>query len=299
MPSIKHAFRFINASFKLALKHPQLQEPWLTLAIGSLVILFAWFLPTALVAGLLGLTPWGLTLLGLLAVCVLSGLWVWGEMVALLTARGMNEIDKPGDTEPLSNWQFLKKHGMAIFTLTLTKPVLWLGQKIKGLFSPKAGLTNDRNLWLKAQLLGLPVIVVDGLPLKAALGRLDRIVKENLLPIREKLVRVRLVAAIVHLLLMGVGFFLAFWLGLKLAGPEVTHPWQRIMAAGIAMLVGWVPTFIGCLFSSYTRACYGTALYQWVQNVETARSTGNPEAAQPPAILRQVLGTGRTPIKDN
>ncbi len=299
MQSIKHAFRFINASFKLALKHTQLQEPWLNLAVGSLIILFAWFLPMALVAGLLGLTPWGLVLMGLLAVCVLSGLWVWGEMVALLTARGMNEIDQTPETEALSNWQFLKKHGMAIFTLTLTKPVLWLGQKIKQLFSPKASPADDRQLWLRAHLLGLPVIAVEGLTLKAALGRLDQIVKENLLPIREKLVRVRLIAVVFHLLFMGLGIVLSFWLGLKLAGPEVSNPWQRILAVGIAMLVGWVPTFIGGLFSSFTRACYATALYQWVQNVETARSTSNPEAAQPPNILRQVLGTGRTPIKDN
>lgn len=299
MQSIKHAFRFINASFKLALKHTQLQEPWLNLAIGSLIILFAWFLPMALVAGLLGLTPWGLVLMGLLAVCVLSGLWVWGEMVALLTARGMNEIDQTPETEALSNWQFLKKHGMAIFTLTLTKPVLWLGQKIKQLFSPKASPADDRQLWLRAHLLGLPVIAVEGLTLKAALGRLDQIVKENLLPIREKLVRVRLIAVVFHLLFMGLGIVLSFWLGLKLAGPEVSNPWQRILAVGIAMLVGWVPTFIGGLFSSFTRACYATALYQWVQNVETARSTSNPEAAQPPNILRQVLGTSRTPIKDN
>ena len=298
MQSVKYAFRFISASFKLALKHTQLQEPWLTLGIGSLVILFAWFLPTALVAGLLGLKPWGLALMGLLAVCVLSDLWVWGEMVALLTARGLVTIDQSSETETPSNWQFLKKHGMAIFTLTLTKPVLWLGQKIKGLFTAKNKPADNRYLWLKAQLLGLPVIAVEGLPLKDALGRLDQIVKENLLPVREKLVRVRLVAVIAHILLMGVGIFLALWLGLKLAGPEVSNPWQRILAVGIAMLVGWVPTFVGVLVSSFTRTCYGTILYQWAQNVETARSTGNPDAAQPPAILRQVLGTGRTPIKD-
>ena len=298
MQPIKHAFRFINASFKLALKHTQLQEPWLNLAIGSLVILFAWFLPTALVAGLLGLTPWGLALMGLLAVCVLSDLWVWGEMVALLTARGMHEIDQTSETETLSNWQFLKKHGGAIFVLTLTKPVLWMGQKIKQLFSSKASPADDRQLWLKAHLLGIPVVAVEGLTLKAVLERLAQIVRENLLPIREKLVKVRLVAVIVHILLMGLGISLAFWLGLKLAGPEVSNPWQRIMATGIAMLVGWVPTFIGGLFSSFTRTCYATALYQWVQNVETARRTNNPEAAQTPGILRQVLGTGRTTIKD-
>ena len=299
MQSIKHAFRFIGASFSLALKHTQLQEPWLTLGIGSLVILFAWFLPMALVAGLLGLTPWGLALTGLLAVCVLSDLWVWGEIVALLTARGMSEINQTSETEAPSNWQFLKKHGMAIFTLTLTKPVLWLGQKLKQLFSPKANPGDDRRLWLNTPLLALPVIAVEGLTLKGALQRLDQIVKENLLPIREKLVRVRLIAAVVHLLFMGIGIALAFWLGLKRAGPEVSNPWQRILAVGIAMLVGWVPTFIGGLFSSYTRACYATALYQWVQNVETARSTSKPKAAQPPNILRQVLGTGQTPIKDN
>jgi hypothetical protein len=299
MQSIKHAFQFIGASFSLALKHTQLQEPWLTLGIGSLVILFTWFIPTALVAGFLGLVPWGLALTGLLAVCVLFNLWVWGEMVALLTARGMNAIDQNPETEALSNWQFLKNHGMTIFTLALVKPVLWLGQAIKQLFTPKANPVNDRNLWLKAHTLALPVIAIDTLSLKETLTRLQQIVKDNLLPIRERLVRVRLIAGVIQFLFMAAGIFLAFWLGVKLAGPEVVNPWQRILAVGIAMLVAWVPTFLGILFSSFTRACYATALYQWVQNGETARSTGNAETTQPPNILRQVLGTGRTQIKDN
>ena len=106
---------------------------------------------------------------------------------------------------------------------------------------------------------------------------INQIVKENLLPVREKLVRVRLVAVIAHILLMGVGIFLALWLGLKLAGPEVSNPWQRILAVGIAMLVGWVPTFVGVLFSSFTRTCL------WHGIVSMGTKCGNrPQHRQPP-----------------
>jgi hypothetical protein len=294
MQSIKHAFRFIGAGFSLALKHPQLQEPWFTLGIGSLILLIAWFLPMALVIGLLGLTPWGLALIGLLATLAWADLSLWGEITALLTSRAMIAIDGEPPTEAQPNLQLLKKHFGAVIQLALIAPVLWIG----GLFRSKSPPINERNLWLKAHTLALPVIAIEDLPLKEALERLRQIGKQNLLPIRENFIRVRLVAGLVQLLLTAVGVFLAFWLGLKLGGPEVTNPWQQIMAVGIAMLVAWVPTFIGILFGNYTRICYATALYQWVQNVETARSTGNAETSQPPTILRQVLGSGRSALKD-
>jgi len=296
MHSIKHAFRFIGASFSLALKHPQLQEPWFTLGIGSLVILFAWFLPMAAAAAFLGLTPWGLGLIGLLSVCVLSDLWVWGEMTALLTARAMDSSDDISNEEKTPNLQFLKKHGKAVFTLPLAKPVFLIGDAIRRVFTSKI---NERVLWLRAHTLALPIIAHDGLPLKETITRLQQVVKENLLPIREKFVRVRLVAGLTQLLLTAAGIFLAFWLGLKLAGPEISNPWQRILAVGIAMLAGWAPTFIGILFGSFTRTCYATSLYQWVKHVETARSNNKTEPALPPEILSQVLGTGRRQIKES
>ena len=290
MQSTKHAFQFIGASFSMALKYPQLQEPWFILGVGSLVILFFWFLPLAAVAALLGLSPWGLALTGLLVVCAIADLWIWGEMVALLTARAMNKIYTELEDEGLSNLDFLKNHGKAILTLSIVKPVLLLWQAIKRLTNSKS---KERNLWLKAHTLALPIIAAEELSLKETLERLRLVVKENLLPIQEKLVQVRLVSGLIQFLLTGAGIVLAFWLGLKLGGPEETGPWQQVLAVGIAMLVGWLPTFIGILFSSYSRTCYATALYQWAKNVEKAHNTGNIDSAQPPQILRQVLGSGR------
>lgn len=290
MQSTKHAFQFIGASFSMALKYPQLQEPWFILGVGSLVILFFWFLPLAAVAALLGLSPWGLALIGLLVVCAIADLWIWGEMVALLTARAMNMINTEPEDESLSNFNFLKKYGNAILTLSIAKPVLLFWQALKRLVHSKG---NERNLWLKTHTLTLPIIAAEGLPLKEALDRLRQVVKENLLPIQEKLVQVRLVSGLIQFLLTAAGIVLAFWLGLKLGGPEKTGPWQQVLAVGIAMLVGWLPTFIGILFSSYARTCYATALYHWAKNVETSHNTGNIESAQPPQILRQVLGSGR------
>jgi hypothetical protein len=86
--------------------------------------------------------------------------------------------------------------------------------------------------------------------------------------------------------------------GLKIADPAVVGPWQRVLAAGIAMLIAWLPTIIGIMFSTFARSCYATALYQWVRNVAAARESGDTTKAQPPAILAQVLGMTNQPQKD-
>lgn len=295
MQSIKRALRFIGGSFSLALKFPQLQEPWFTLGVGSLAILFVWFLPIGLAAGLLGLAPSGLALIGLLAVFTLVALLLWGEIVALLTSRAMATIAGEPLSKTIPNRKILSSHGGAVIQLALAAPVFRLAQ----IFISKSSPAYERSLWFRVHSLALPVIAAEGLSLSETLDRLRQIVRGKFLPIQEKLVPVRFVAGVIQLILMATGVFLAFWVGLKLAGPQVINPWQRVMAAGIAMLVAWAPTFIGILLSSFTRTCYATALYQWTRNVETARSTGEADKAQPPDILRQVLGTGQIPKKDN
>jgi hypothetical protein len=296
--SLKHAFRFISASFSLALKNTGLQEPWFYLGLGELAILFMWFLPLALVAGLIGLSPVGMVLIGLLSVFLLTSLLIWGEITALLTAQACWAITSEADPDAQPNLQKLKTHGLDILTLALTLPGLNLFQSIKQLFSPKDNQPDERAIWLEAHYLTLPVIAIERLNLSETVARVKQIVKDNLLRFRIDLIRVRLVANLVQILLLAGGIILAFVVGLNIADPQTAGPWRRILAAGISLLVAWIPIVIGVLFSSFTRTCYTTALYQWVRNVETTRNASETIKTSPPVILQQVLGTTTSSKKE-
>lgn len=294
MQAIKSAFRFIGASFSLALKHTQLQEPWFTAGLGGLLILFIGFLPIAAVTLLLGLTPLGLILIGLLAVLILVALMIWGNLTTLQTARVFINIDagEPEAAQTKLGWLF--SHIGDVAALNLMLPGLVLVDAIKNFIAPQAAAEGEEVDWLPARTLALPVTAVDDLPLKATLARLRQVVSGNLLRFRTNLIPVRPVVAVVQTLLTAGGVALAFAVGTNIADPQTASGWQRVLAAGIAMLIAWFPTMIGVLFGSFSRICYASALYEWTENVAAARQAGQAAKAQPPAILGQALGTGKS-----
>jgi hypothetical protein len=133
--AIRNAFRFIKASLSLALKQVQLQEPWFALALGGLVILFIWFLPIGAVTWLIGLTPLGLSLIGLLALLALVSLLIWGEITTLLTSHSFASIGSDEIDDMPGNLNFLGAHAGAVLVLTLTLPLLSLGNWLRNLFA--------------------------------------------------------------------------------------------------------------------------------------------------------------------
>lgn len=299
MQAIKNAFRFIKASLSLALKQVKLQEPWFTLGLGSLALLFIWLLPIGAVAGLIGLTPLGLTLLGLLALLALVSLLLWGEVTVLLMSQTFAALETADPEAPPSNLKFLSAHAGTVILLALTLPLLALGNGLRNLFAKPESVPAEKSRWLKARTLALPVVAVEGATFQETLDRLRQIVSDNLLRFREDLIKVRLVAGLIEALLIVLGVGLGFAVGLKIADPAIVGPWQRVLAAGIAMLIAWVPTIIGIMFSTYTRACYATSLYQWTRNVAAARERGAGSKAQPPAILAEALGTPNQSMKED
>jgi hypothetical protein len=296
--AIRNAFRFIKASLSLALKQIQLQEPWFALALGGLVILFVWFLPVGVVIWLIGLTPLGLSLIGLLALLALVSLLIWGEITALLTSRAFATIGLEAAEDQPTSLKFLSAHAGAVLVLALTLPLLSLGNWLHTLLAKPDAEPDEKSRWLAARTLALPVIANEGPSLQATQERLQQIVRDNLLRFREDLIKVRLVAGVIEALLIVLGIALGFVVGLKIADPTLASAWSQVLAAGVAMLVAWLPTIIGIMFSTFARSCYATALYQWVRNVAAARESGDTTKAQPPAILAQVLGMTNQPQKD-
>lgn len=291
MRSIKQAFRFIQASFSLALQHAQLQEPWFILGLGSLIVLLIGFIPIAVVVGWIGLKPIGMILIGLLTAMTLVDLLIWGEITSLRTAQAFSAIEEHSSEEPTSHLNNLSRHGFDILTLELIVPMLRFFKWLRSLFRPNISRIDENRQWLEAYPLALPIIALEDLPLRYALARLQQIVKDNLLRFQVRLIPVRLVAILTQITLIAVGILLAFIVGINIAAPMTATPWQRVLAAGISALIAWFPTLIGIIFSSFTRTSYATSLYLWARNVESARQTGNLESAQPPALLRQILGS--------
>lgn len=294
MNPVKLAFRFVRASFSLALEHPSLQEPWFVLGLGGLAIVFVWFLPLAAVVGFIGLTPIGLLLTGLIAFFLWSSLWLWGEFMRLRTSQVFEGIITAGeyDRSERQPWiRFLPD----ILTLSLSSLPMRLSDGLQKLFSPNRSVQTQKQIWHQASWLALPLMAGEGLHLKAAFDRIKTIVYQNLVRFQTHLIAVRPLAVLFHMLMSLLGLILAFWVGIRIADPLTAAPGRRILAAGIALLIAWLPTQIGILFSSFIRSCYTTALYQWVRNVENARGSGENQQAQPPQILAQVMGS--SPLK--
>jgi hypothetical protein len=286
---LTYAFRFIYSVFKLSENNLRLQKPWMSLAVGSLVLLLLWFLPLALVVSLIGLQPAGLMMIGLICVLIALSLAVWGEVMALQTSRvfdGMiDEQDNPesaGDQTEKSN-EFTGD--VASYLLSL--PGLRFRKFLNENFSKdKSQLPS----WVEDAYLVLPVMANENMVLDQAEKRVEQIAAENRIKVRPDLMSVNLLARIVQWILMIIGVVVGFVVARNIADPLSDEILIQILATGIGLLIAGFFTTAGILFSAFSRICYHTALYRWARNVEVAAQTGAPEKAAPPVILTQALG---------
>ncbi len=286
--NLRNAFRFINASLKLILKPPRLLKPWLIfLAVGA-GILIVGLIPLSAVIGLMGLFPLGLLLIGFFSLFLLAALLIWAEISTLLiippfalrSGSGAKLADPPS--------QVFKQHWQDILIQSLLLPTPVVIDTFQHLFNPKKA---SQNPWLEARYLLTPIIALENLSFSEAVERLKEMIQNNLLRFRPGLVRVRLVTWLTTGMMILIGSSLALIIGLNIAPPLESGPWRLILALSLSWLVLWVFTSLGLAFSAFLRACYHTALMEWVQNVEKARSTGDPDSSGPPEILGKVLST--------
>ncbi len=297
MQSIKYAFRFIKKSLQLAVKHEELQKPWMILSLGNLALMMMGFLPLALTVGLIGLRPIGLIFVGFISTLLVFCLRVWGEITSLSTSQIFDRLilEKPAASESENNHQGFMDHWDDIFMSVLTLPVVRFFHGIRNLINQKSA---EEPTWLKASGLRLPVIAQEDLDLESATLRVGEMVELNLLRIRPEFIGVNLVSRVIEWLLLVIGIVLGFVVSFKLANPLTAGPWRLILGAGIGLLLGGVFTTLGVAFSTFARASYHTALYRWGQNSAMAQRSGDAEQAVPPMILGQVLGRYSTGKKE-
>lgn len=287
MQRLRHAFRFIGASFKLALTHPQLLRPLLFLGVGSLLLLILWFIPLASAVGLVGLNSTGLVLIGILSIFSTASLLIWGEIAALQLCPAAAELLQNPSQEFSPALNSLKAHWGDILLFVLASPWIAIFRFVRKLLKREAQTTT----WFDARDLILPVVSLENLKLAQAIGRVAQMLKDNLIRFQSSLVRVRLIAKSVQWILLVGGATLGTFIAISLADPVTAPLWLRILAVFLGLLSAWFLTTIGILFSTFTRTCYHTSLYIWVRNVERSRRENDPGLASPPDILRKVLGT--------
>jgi len=284
--SLKHGFRFIGASLRLAFKHSQLRKSWLYLGIGSLLLIILWFIPLALVVLLIGLTPLGLVLISALSIFLVFSLLIWGEITTLQLSPVAAILLQESSLERSLPLKPIQMHWGDIALWMLTKPGFILLTAFRRLLRHEAQTTR----WYETRGLVTSVICLEDRKLVGAVERVEQILNDNLLRFRPALVRVHLIARIVQWMMLGGGIALGTFVAVSLADPTSASPWQQALGMGVGLLPAWLLTMIGGLFSTFTRTCYQTSLYIWVRNVELARKKNDPDKAAPPEILRNVLG---------
>jgi hypothetical protein len=309
---LKYAYHFIIASFSTAFKKIQLQEQWVQFAVGNLVLLLVWFLPLALVVGLIGFSPLGFVFMGLIGVLMLFSFYAWGEITRLPASRVIANMFyqemHPGEAalkveeelgveeekieEDIKTAEELHETSMFdawldILVLILILPWLRLTNTLQQNFGSKKENQDD---WLDSYVLMVPLIAVEGLSLNQAVTRINEITDEHLRRFQPGLIKVDLIARLGHWVFCLLGILVGFSAAVIIINPLTTNAWQRIIGLGIGLLIAWVFITLGGLFSAFTRSFYHTALYQWVRNVSEARQSGDPQKAVPPAILQGVLG---------
>ncbi len=314
MVSLKYAFRFIRACFTVALTEVRLQEQWVYIAVGNLILLLVWFLPLGLVVSLIGFRPIGTVLIGLISIFMLYSFYLWGEitreyasqvMVSLFKDnktqeengtqedngnQGDNETQEDNETQGTVKF----KHWTDILVWTLVMPVIHLEHFGKQFFWPGK---EEKYPWFESHALVIPLISLESLSFKEAVPRVDEMISEHLLRFKPGFIKVDYIAKLVQWAMSILGILIGFSIAVIVADPFGPDPWQRILGLGIWLLIGWFFITLGHLFSAFVRSYYHTALYQWAVNVQVARQSDDPTKANPPEILRFALGQSERMIE--
>jgi hypothetical protein len=282
----------------MAIEHEALQKPWMLLSVGSLGLLLFWFIPMALVLGLIGLTPLGLFFIGLISVLLLISLTIWAEITASGTCQIFNAVvvDQENSPETQEALKWLSNRWEQVVILVLLQPALKLQSWFVRILSKK---THENLGWQVSSGLMLPILAIEDTDLSDGAARIRQIMADRLLRFRPEFIRVNLVARAAQWVMILLAILMGFLAGLSLSDPQTVSAGRLIIGGGFGMLIAVIFVVTGLSFSTFIRACYHSALLLWVKNTEKARLTGDAKFSAPPAILAQVLGVVSSVNEDN
>lgn len=284
------AIRFVYASYLLVKDDPLFFKYLAQYGLGGLILLLLWFIPLALVVGLIGLTSVGLILMGLVIFIALISLLLWGRIMMLQVIAVFDRhilIDEIAEQETLNQKSWIGPLNLDAALFAFSLPGLKFGKALRELFYRSK---QDEDQWLEAGYLNWPIMALESLPLDQAVNRLKQIKKKKLIRFQPGFIPVSIVTWMLQWIIILLGAWIGFVVGMNTADPILTTGIVPLLGALIGLLLGGVFAIIGIHLNTFSQACYYTALYRWVKNVETAMITGMTEKAAPPAILGHALG---------
>ena len=297
MQKIKSAFRFILSSYQLSYKHDILQKSGVQMAAGSAVLLLIWLIPLILVVSLIGLSPAGLFLIGLIIMLALISLLAWGNITSYRISKSFDILIQESelfyDFEQQNLWLSEGVLEGELFFLAL--PGAYLLAIIRQLFKAHVDQESRR---LEGYYLVLPVMANEQLSLDETMQRVKQLMAQNRARFQPGLIPVEWIAQIIQWVLIALGMMIGFIVGENIADPLDASFLILVLAILIGSFIAVALSVTGIHLKTFVRTCYNTALYRWVRNVELAALSANPEQAKPPIIIRQILGRGFVKIKD-
>jgi len=264
--SLRNAFRFIKASFKLTFSHPQLRKPWLIFAAGGSALLMLWLLPMGALAGLLSFNPIGLVLIGSVGIFFIASLCLWGEIVALKICQSTAEVISEDPDELSTASKVIPSHWLDIFLYILILPGIFVTQ----VFNKTSNQTQ--RPWMTGRFLTIPIISLENLSLREALGRVEQITRDNLLRFQPSLVPVALVAAVVQGIFIICGIVLGAFLTQSItAMSTVASLWQRLLGISVGMAIAWLLTIRTTGAVTIRRFILGFGMWRTLASVRMPR----------------------------
>jgi hypothetical protein len=285
---LESAFRFVDLNFRMAKSHEAIQKPWMYLSLGGGVLTLLSMASLGVLLVGVGSRPFVWILIGVMALCYLLGLQVWGEITALRTAQIFASLIQDGeDYQPAgSSMRVFATHWAKVLVYVVSLPCLSL---ILGLQEVFSGPSRPKQAWKKVHPLLLPLLALEGLGLRESFNRIKEIVEANLLRFQPSYLPVGLIARGVEWALALVGAAAGVFIAARIADPLTAGPWRAFGAASVGLAVAGLFWMGGIAFSSFFRTCYHTALVVWALNVEKAQKRQGEGSASPPEIISRAM----------
>ncbi|MBN1303624.1 MAG: hypothetical protein JXA13_04250 [Anaerolineales bacterium] len=295
MQSFSRGWAFLKQAWGMAVKDRDLIKPSIYALFAGFIVSILFILPMV-GAGFL-FDPGGV--LGQAVLLVFGALLIFvqysvGYLFSAMTVYLVYGYLAEGDGRMDKAWAVVRRDWLDILSLAgastlvkvLTNALRGKGRNQGG--NMLAGLVD--TVWTEAAFLLLPAMVIEDINLKAALERVGKIVKNNLLLIGISTVGVRAVNGLIGFLLGAAGIALGLGVGLgiiSLAGPEQVL--GLVTGIGLGVIIAGIFIMLATVVTSYTATAYHTCLYLWARDVENARAAGHSSQVAAPAPLAAVL----------
>lgn len=298
MQSFSRGWSFLKQAWQMAFKDKDLLKPSIYALIVGMIISVIGIIPIVGVAFLMGDSPVGRILMGLLGAIMIFVQFVVTYIFSAMTIYLIYGYLAEGDGRMDHAWAIVRRDFLDILTLAAVSTVVNLirnaaqrnrrGGLAASLVSGATSLLQV--LWTEASLLILPAMVIDDLNLKDGMNRVLNITRSNLLLIGISTVGVRWVTGLIGLVLGFGGFVIALAIGggaIYLTGDLNV---VSILAIAAAAFIFFFLVMVASVISSYTSTAYHTCLYLWAREAEKAQAAGESIQIAAPAPLAAVLG---------